>query len=497
MSKNTSMSKNQKINILIADDDKALAQTLQESLREYGFNVDICLDGTKVMDLMSEKNYNVLVTDLKMPKSDGIEIGKEVKKAYKNITTVLMTGFGDESKVLSALKGAHFNYYLKKPFKPEELISAINYGLQEEELKKYETEYLHKLEILVEERTRELKYSEELFRSITTHASDAIITTNASCDITFINYAASKLFGYKSSEVLNKNILNLIIPNFNRPNPFHTEKNEGIIETFGVHKNKKEIPIELTYSQFAIKDEFFFSFILRDITEKKILEKQNISSAQKTILTQIAHQMGHEINNSLTVIKGRVDLLKLSKTDITKIEKMIVSVEQEIEKLNFFSSNLLSLGKSFKPSLKEINISELTRQIIRNFKQIGILKYYSLNENYEENLPTIYIDDMLMELAFGNILINAHQAMRGMGTIFVQTRRNKKFVEIIITNTGPVIRKKELKKIFDPLYTTKKDASGLGLYIVKHSINLHKGFVKVSSSEKKGTSFTIGIPEYQ
>ena len=121
-------------------------------------------------------------------------------------------------------------------------------------------------------------------------------------------------------------------------------------------------------------------------------------------------------------------------------------------------------------------------------KKILILK------SYDANLPLCRIDSNLIKQAILNIIINAEQAMENGGELMVRTTRDKKYIQIDITDTGTGIPKDIIDKIFQVYFSTKKTGTGLGLPTAKRIIEDHRGTISVQSEEGKGTNFSITLP---
>jgi signal transduction histidine kinase len=97
-----------------------------------------------------------------------------------------------------------------------------------------------------------------------------------------------------------------------------------------------------------------------------------------------------------------------------------------------------------------------------------------------------------------NIVVNAAQAMDGKGRLRItsRTRANKDINEISVEDTGPGIEEDLLEKIFEPFFTTKKtgEGTGLGLSVSYAIVKEHKGSIRVTSTSKAGTTFTLKFP---
>jgi signal transduction histidine kinase len=129
-------------------------------------------------------------------------------------------------------------------------------------------------------------------------------------------------------------------------------------------------------------------------------------------------------------------------------------------------------------------------------------KNVALQKNYAPDLPSVRLDAEQLKQVLLNILLNAVQAIKGEGTIWIETRtvqvpieeRAEAFIQIEVRDTGVGIPKENLERIFDPFFSTRAEGSGLGLAISHQIIHDHGGFISVESEVGKGTSFKIHLP---
>jgi signal transduction histidine kinase len=113
-----------------------------------------------------------------------------------------------------------------------------------------------------------------------------------------------------------------------------------------------------------------------------------------------------------------------------------------------------------------------------------------------ENLPPISIDRQQMLQVCWNMVNNAIEAMDGQGTLTIATRLvpEQNAVAIDLSDTGPGIRPQDLKRIFDPFYSTKPNGTGLGLSICHRIVEEHGGTIEVRTEPGKGSSFSVILP---
>ncbi|MCX6153881.1 MAG: sigma-54 dependent transcriptional regulator [Candidatus Kapabacteria bacterium] len=130
----------QKINIMIVDDEKILRISLRDNLTEAGYNVNSFDDPLKALADLGNKNYHVVITDIKMPQMNGIELLKNIKRFNQNINVIVMTAYGSIETAVEAMKYSAYDY-ISKPFKIEELIFKIK-RIEEVEHIKFQNENL-------------------------------------------------------------------------------------------------------------------------------------------------------------------------------------------------------------------------------------------------------------------------------------------------------------------------------------------------------------------
>jgi signal transduction histidine kinase len=243
---------------------------------------------------------------------------------------------------------------------------------------------------------------------------------------------------------------------------------------------------------------------LKEINEnlEQIVEErtqQLLHSEKMATLGQIAGQIGHEINNVLSILIGKMELLKGKKKINNKyVEDTLKVFSEQFNRLKVHSKNLLTFGKPIPSDFKNVSLKEILDKTIDNLIFSGILKYYKIDKEYENNLPLIYGDALQIDQVFINLFVNAHHSMGKNGTISVMIKvpDDKKFIEVHIKDTGKGIPEENLEKIFEPFFTTKLEGkgTGLGLTVVKKIVESHKGYIKVKSQVNYGTIMIIGFP---
>ena len=269
-------------NILIVDDEDHVRRVLVRILAKAGYQCVEANNALQARQCLEDQNYDLILCDIIMPEESGIEFIQYASAAYPDIAVIMVTGIDDTQKADEALKIGVYGYIIKPFSEAQVLINAQN-ALRQRQLKIENRHHLENLEKRIQERTSELQVSEKKFRSISDSAQDAIIMMNPEGKIEFWNKAAEKIFGYSSKEALGQNLHRLIVPehfHMTHEKAFETFKSTGqgkavgkTLELSARTKNDKEIPVELSLSALKIREKWHAVGIIRDITDRKIAEK--------------------------------------------------------------------------------------------------------------------------------------------------------------------------------------------------------------------------------
>jgi signal transduction histidine kinase len=173
-------------------------------------------------------------------------------------------------------------------------------------------------------------------------------------------------------------------------------------------------------------------------------------------------------------------------------------IEQEVWNSEKIINNLLDFGRAISADLEVVPVSKLVDQTLEKFPPPASV---DVTLDIPIDLPKLYVDPRQIMQVFGNLIVNAFQAMNGTseagGKLFISAALQDSMVRVDIRDTGVGIPPENLHKIFDPLYTTKAKGIGLGLPLSKKLIEANKGSIGVKSEAGKGSTFTVFLPVYE
>ncbi|QLH04081.1 hypothetical protein C5F49_01170 [Nitrosopumilus oxyclinae] len=217
--------------------------------------------------------------------------------------------------------------------------------------------------------------------------------------------------------------------------------------------------------------------------KSKIIMQEKLSS-----IGELASRLAHDIKNPLTVIKVSLDLIKstnknLSTEDIEKFER----IEDAMYRITHQIDNVLDFIKGKPMEFVNHKIKEILDSVINDLPKSNKISMEIVSEDSE-----IECDFEAMKVVLINLVINSMHAIEDEGKIKINSKVRGDKVIIQIEDSGPGIPKEKLEKIFEPLYTTKQEGTGLGLASCKSIIEQHNGKISVKNNP---TRFIIELPK--
>jgi len=361
-------------------------------------------------------------------------------------------------------------------------------------------EYAQHLEEKVEERTRDLRKSEEQTRSIFSASPDAITVTDLDGNIVECNEQTLRMHEYTSKQqLIGQSFLKLIAEKDhqraleNLRKTLERDQMKNIEYTF-VTKSGREFPAELSSSivMDASHNPVRIATITEDITERKRMEQQLFKSERLAAIGELAGMVGHDLRNPLTGIAGATYYLK-AKYGLELDEKareMLNIISNDIEYSNKIINDLLEYSREPKLELMKTTPQTVVRDAIARARIPRKIELVDLTRDE----PWITVDVDKLKRAFVNMIRNAVDAMPKGGTLTITSKRSGNNVRFMFKDTGVGMTKQVASRVFTPLFTTKAKGMGFGLAICKRNVEAHGGFIAVKSMLGKGTTFTVTIP---
>ncbi|MFH1798988.1 MAG: PAS domain S-box protein [Candidatus Omnitrophota bacterium] len=343
---------------------------------------------------------------------------------------------------------------------------------------------------------KELKESEEKFRTFMETASDLMQIMDKNGKFVYVNEAMVKVLNYSREELTKMRVAD-ILESGASGNLEDIQKRlikEGTItrELTWLTKEGREVLGEMKLASiYGPKGKYLGARgVFRDVTErKKVEESQRLAQ-----LGKLVSDMTHEVRNPLTVITARAQLSMMEGEKAADIQKNLKIIVNQCGEARDIIQRLLKFSRPSKKEMKEVDINENIKSIIELMEHIFLLKQIKIKKMFASKPLLAKIDEKQIQEVFMNLLRNSAEAMPEGGIITISTKEENGFVRIDCADTGSGIAESDMKKIFDPFFTTKENGTGLGLSVCYGIIKAHEGTLKYTSPVGKGTTATVILP---
>ena len=358
--------------------------------------------------------------------------------------------------------------------------------------------------------TAEKKVEEDFakFFAVAENTVNPLEITNLEGKMIYINKAFVEASGYSKEELLGKN------PNIfgsgKHPKKFWEKMwktiNSGKVwvgEVENKKKNGKPYFTQLLVSPILNSEGKVISFfgIHRDITEKKMLEKQLIHTQKMESIGTLAAGVAHEVGNPLASISALVQVV-LRSTEDEFVKEKLGLVRSQVTRISKIIRDLVDFSRPSNYELQLTDINQIIREAVEIVKVGKKAKQINFEIHLEEKIPNLPLVADQVQQVFVNILLNAVDTICEPGNSkkdnSIVSRSNKTDENVMITfsDSGMGIAEENIAKIFEPFFTTKKEGkgTGLGLWVSYGIIKSFQGDIKVNSKPGQGTTFTISLP---
>jgi PAS domain S-box-containing protein len=354
------------------------------------------------------------------------------------------------------------------------------YGVLQEKVA-YLTNELEKRNNELSNALADVEKNKDYLNAVLFSLEEAIIVVDQENSITMINRSAEELLGIRLADVAGKPFTGIDFS-------ISREDSDTLLKV-----NGKTYTIILSNSQVVdSRGKSRGSVILiKDITRLRDLEVQQERNQRLIAMGEMAAKLVHEIRNPLCSIELFSSMLE-KELEGTGHQKLAHGITSGISSLNTILTNMLFFARPHKPLMKSIRLN----QVIEETSELCAPLLQSRNISFSQLLFESMIagDAELLKQVFMNIIINAVQSVDEGAEISVEMKKNCRHVIVDISDNGMGIRQEHLEKVFDPFFSTKDTGTGLGLAIASRIMQGHKGYIRVTSEEGKGSKFSLYFP---
>ena len=478
--------------ILLVEDHPESRRTLQRLIERRGHEV-VAVGSAEEAELELRKQpFSFLILDWMLPGKSGVELCQELRAAPngEELFILLVTARDDAQDLERALE-AGANDYLIKPLDP----ARLNVRLSVAE---------RRIRALAErnQARAELQEAVRKMTDILEKTSDGFFAVDRDWKFTFVNRQAEKLLDRHREDLIGKDFW-VELPEFTRE-AFEKNYRRAMSEQVAVEFEASDASGKVWFELLAYPSGGGVSVFLRDVTDRKRVEEERLTTGKLESLGTLAGGIAHDLNNLLTVISGNIGLAQIeapgSPANLLSFLSRAGEAAQHAAQL---SNQLLTFSKGGTPLKRVVSISDLVTQAAEFSLHGSNLRS---NLDIQAGLWRSPVDPAQIEQVINALIINAREAMPSGGIVRVSARnleidansglpiRPGRYVQVQVADNGRGIQKRLVTKIFDPYFTTKSTGTGLGLSISYSVVKKHGGLLHLERTSADGSTFTFYLP---
>ncbi|MEH1793570.1 hybrid sensor histidine kinase/response regulator [Nostoc sp.] len=521
-----------KVNILLVDDKLENLLALEAILEKLGENLVRATSGEEALRCLLHQDFAVILLDVQMPGMDGFETATLIRNRGRSRHTpiIFLTAFSTSDQMLFKGYALGAVDYLLKPLDPNILTSKVIVFV--ELFKKTEAVKLQTAQLVAV--NAELRQSEERLRSLSTCSPVGIfeIDTEGGCRYTNPRYQA--ICGLKAAESLEKSWLESV----------HLEDREQAVASWSTYiyygrdyseefrfQTAQGIVrwVQVRSSPMLSGQGELLGYVgtLEDITERKQAEEVRAQVIREQTARQEAEAanrmkdeflavLSHELRTPLTSMLGWSKILRSKKLDDKATSRALEAIERNAISQMQLIEDILDVSRIIRGQLRlnvsAVNLISVMEAALEAVRPLAEPKEILFNTMLDTSVGSVYGDPARLQQIVWNLLTNAIKFTPKGGRVEVnlsvvwseEQQTTQKYAQIQVSDTGIGISSEFLPKVFerfrqaDSTTTRSHNGLGLGLAIVRHLVELHKGTIFAQSpGTGQGATFTVKLPLLQ
>ena len=491
--------------VLIVDDESVNREVLCRRLQREGYRPAGVHSGRAALQILHNEPFDAVLLDIKMPEMSGIEVLEALGKdpELRHIPVIMLSGLTEVERVAQCIElGAED--YLPKPINSVLLRARLGACLEKKRLRDQEHAHLQALS------------AEKELMSVTLRSlADAVITTDADGRIALLNEVASTMAGVKPEDAMGRSFPE-VFPIFLRSTglPAVNVAAEALARNAGI-ESEAGVAIKLPGGAERIVSALGAPIhdqagaargalvVIRDVTDKERMADELSRASKLQSLGVLAGGLAHDYNNMLTAVMGNLSLIRnrgnlppAALPAIQEAERGAARAQELTRYLLTFAEGGAPIKQVLqpKPLIEDTSAFVLDGSTAQGEFHIG------------EDLWSTEADPNQFIQVINHLVLNAVEASPPAGRIIlradnistphepIQHLPAGDYIRVSVEDFGAGIALEHLPRIYDPFFTTKKQARGLGLAAAYSVIQRHGGHITVNSLLGSGTTVTVYLP---
>jgi len=478
--------------ILLIEDDPESRRSLQRLIQRRGHEVTAVATAEEAEEMLRSETFPFLILDWMLPGKSGLDLCRELRAQPRGdeMFILLVTARQDAEDLERALE-AGANDYLTKPL--DVALLNVRLCVAERQIR----------ELIERNHARTaLEESACAMADILENTTDGFFAVDHEWKFTFVNSEAEKLLGCTRVALIGQPLWRQF-PEL-KDSPFELNFRRVVSEQVSIAFEASDLAGRVWFEMHAYPSGTGMSVFFRDISDRKSSEEKRLTMSKLESLGTLAGGIAHDLNNILTVISGNIGLAQIEAPgDARNLLSYLAKAGQAAQHAARLSGQLLTFSKGGAPLKRITSLSDVLSRAAE-FSLYGSNLRGELDVSAD--LWKADIDSGQIEQVINALVINAREAMPHGGVVRIAARnlevadesgalvRPGRYVKVSVVDRGSGIPEHLVPKIFDPYFTTKPTASGLGLAISYSIIKKHGGLLHLESSSSEGSTFSFYLP---
>jgi two-component system phosphate regulon sensor histidine kinase PhoR len=468
--------------ILLVDDDNALLDALPETvrLRLEGVEVETCDSAPEALKRIEGTDYDVIVSDIKMPGMDGRALLAEIKERRPSTPTLLITGHGERDLAVAALRGGAHDL-IQKPIDRDYFIASLERAIQLRQL---------------DRRVAEQREALERHAQVLDHVGDGVFLVGEGGVVQLWNPAAAAITGLSPDAVVGKPAESAI-PGWKAIAPLvHVAASpgdrDGGFEAFPVELDGRELWLSVSGVRFG--DGTVYAF--RDLTAERAVDD---------LKREFLATASHELRTPLAAIYGAAMTLRREDVDVDEAdrERLLAVIAHESDRLARIVNEILVADHLDSGRLRMTVTGHdpvETATAVVNAARVIAPESVAIELDAAADVPSVIADREHLRQVLVNLVDNAVKYSPDGGRVTVRIEDRGPSVRFTVSDEGIGIPPNEQLRVFDKFYRLDPDltrgvgGTGLGLYICRELVRRMSGLISLVSSPGEGSTFVVDLP---
>ena len=490
--------------ILVVDDEGLNCEVLSRRLQREGYEAATASSGMDALKLLHKESFDAILLDFLMPEMNGMEVLQTLKHdpCLRHLPVIMLSAVTELERVVRCIElGAED--FLAKPINTVLLRARLGACLEKKRLRDLEQAHYEAL------------HAEKERLSVTLRSlTDAVVTTNADGHIVLSNDVVTTFTGLAPEEATGRpfgDVFRIFNRSTGEPSPSLAvealrrnavvESGAGVAIIFpdGIERLVSLRAAPILDHEGKVNGTVV---VLRDITEKEKMAEELLRASKLQSIGVLAGGLAHDFNNMLTAVTGNLSLIRQLDDLPAEVHCSVNEAEQGAKRAQELTQYLLTFAEGGAPIKQTIQVRALIQQT-----SAFVVRGSNVHCDFElmSNLWKIEADPNQIAQVISNIVLNAVEATPNGGKIQVKAENVSAplasapflpagdYLCISVRDRGTGISPEHLPRIYDPFFTTKKQARGLGLAAAYSIIQRHGGHISVESMPGAGTIVTFHL----